>query len=124
MPANLVVEHIDTESGLRLRFTIQLSLKAPDPFRRFKTHRQSPSPCFLQKRSRSQGPSLRRHYPASAVLRPCPTPAIAAILSTTLRPLPSRQRASPDYPHHLVQRAVPTTPANQTGASVDCFPVR
>jgi len=38
-------------------------------------HRQSPRPPHLRKHARSQGPSLRRHYPASAVLRPCPTPA-------------------------------------------------
>jgi hypothetical protein len=34
----------------------------------------------LRKHARSQGPSLHRHYPASAVLRPCPTPAEAAAL--------------------------------------------
>ncbi len=33
------------------------------------------SPRSLRKRTRSQGPSLHRRYPASAVLRPCPTPA-------------------------------------------------
>ena len=32
-------------------------------------------PRLRRKRTRSQGPSLRRHYPASAVLRPCPPPA-------------------------------------------------
>jgi len=31
-------------------------------------------------RTRSQGPFLRRHYPASSVIRPCPTPAVAAAL--------------------------------------------
>src|SRR4029077_6872535 len=30
-----------------------------------------------RKRTRSQGPLLRRHYPASTLLRPCPTPATA-----------------------------------------------
>src|SRR5467141_3827686 len=39
-------------------------------------HRQSPRPRHLRKRTRSQGPSLRRHYPASTLLRPCPTPAM------------------------------------------------
>jgi hypothetical protein len=32
-------------------------------------------PWLLRKRTRSQGPFLRRHYPASQVVRPCPTPA-------------------------------------------------
>src|SRR5262249_34055812 len=39
--------------------------------------RQSPSPRRLQKHAKSQGPLLRRHYPASTLLRPCPTPAVA-----------------------------------------------
>ena len=30
---------------------------------------------LLRKRARSQGPFLRRHYPASTVVWPCPTPA-------------------------------------------------
>src|ERR671936_141828 len=33
---------------------------------------------FRRRRTRSQGPLLRRHYTASALLRPCPTPAVTA----------------------------------------------
>src|SRR5262249_22643397 len=62
----------------RLRLAIQLSLKDPDLLRCYQAHRQSPSPHHLRKHTRSQGPSLHRHYPASTVLRPCPTPARAA----------------------------------------------
>src|SRR4029450_5509771 len=40
---NLVVEQVEAEGGLRLRLTIQLSLKGPDLFRCCKAHRQSPS---------------------------------------------------------------------------------
>src|SRR4029453_13946749 len=76
--ADLVVENIEAESGLRLRLAIQLSLKAPDLLGCFKAHPQTPPPPHLRKRPRSQGPSLRRHYPASTVLRPCPTPARTA----------------------------------------------
>src|ERR1700720_2732486 len=43
LPADFVIEHIEAESGLRLRLAIELSLKAPDLFRFFKAHRQSPS---------------------------------------------------------------------------------
>jgi hypothetical protein len=32
------------------------------------------NPRLRQKHTRSQGPFLRRHYPASSVVRPCPTP--------------------------------------------------
>src|SRR6202008_1668533 len=63
---------------LFLRLTIQLSLKGPGLFRCCKAHRQSPSPHHLRKRAGSQGPFLRRRYPASTVIRPCPTPVQAA----------------------------------------------
>jgi len=75
LAANLVVEQIEAEGGLRLRLAVELSLKGPDLVGRFKAHRQSPSPRHLRKHARSQGPSLHRSYPASTVLRPCPTPA-------------------------------------------------
>ena len=60
--------------GFHLRFTIQLYLKGQDQIRCLKAHRQSPPPRHRQKHTRSQGPSLHRSYPASAVLWPCPTP--------------------------------------------------
>jgi hypothetical protein len=41
-PADLVVQEIEAELGLRLRLHIKLSLKGPDLIRRFQTHRQSP----------------------------------------------------------------------------------
>ena len=68
LAANLVVEQIEAEGGLRLRLAIKLSLKAPDLFGRFEAHRQSPPPRHRRKRTRSQGPFLRRNYPASTVL--------------------------------------------------------
>src|SRR5262245_8061726 len=76
-PADLVVEHIEAEGGLRLRLAIELPLKAPDLLRCCQAHRQSPSPHHLRKHPRSQGPLLRRRYPASTLIRPCPTPAVA-----------------------------------------------
>jgi hypothetical protein len=66
---------------LFLRLTTQLSLKNPDHSRCLQAHRQSPSHRLLRKHTRSQGPFLRRHYPASTVVRPCPTPACAAARS-------------------------------------------
>src|ERR1700738_5401490 len=56
-------------------------MKALDHRRCLKAHRQSSSPCLLRKHTRSQGPSLHRHYPASTVILPCPTPACAAARS-------------------------------------------
>src|SRR5262245_52173173 len=51
-----------------LRLTIQLSLTRPDHRRCLQAHRQSPPPRHLRKHTRSQGPSLRRYYPASTVI--------------------------------------------------------
>src|ERR1700729_1004419 len=76
LATDLVVEQIEAEGGLRLRFAVELSLKVPDPIRRCQAHHQSPSPHHLQKRTRSRGPLLRRHYPASTLLLPLPTPAV------------------------------------------------
>jgi len=42
--------------------------------------------------------------------------------SATLRPLPSPVTGLPRLPEPPFRRAAPTTPADQTGARVDCFP--
>jgi hypothetical protein len=60
--ADLVVENVEVENGLRLRLAIQLSLKAPDHIGRLQAHRQSPRPCQFRKHTRSQGPFLGRRY--------------------------------------------------------------
>ena len=44
-------------------------------------HEASHRPWRLQKHTRSQGPLLHRHYPASTLLRPCPTSAGTAAQS-------------------------------------------
>ena len=74
------------------------------------------------KHAKSQGPLLRRHYPASTLIRPCPTPVLAATFRNVEAATLADERVSPDYPNHLFRRAVPTTPADQAGARVDCFP--
>src|SRR5262245_30324910 len=43
-------------------------------------------------------------------------------LKATLRPLPSPVTGLPRLPEPPFRRAVPTTPADRTGARVDCFP--
>src|SRR4029450_5113408 len=45
-------------------------------------------------------------------------------LEATLRPLPSPLTGLPRLPEPPFRRAVPTTPADQAGAHVDCFPAR
>ena len=90
---DLVVEQIEAEGGLRLirLCSEELSLKAPDLIGRCQVHHQSPSTSTIfQKRTRSQGPFLRRRYPTST-LPYCPVqaPAVTTAMNAMLRPLPS-----------------------------------
>ena len=50
---------------------------------------------------KSQGPLLRRHYPASTLIRPCPTPVLAAAFRNVEAATLADERVSPDYPNHL-----------------------
>src|SRR6266700_3062919 len=73
---SLQVSGDDTSARDGLRPAVELSLRVPDLIRRCQVHHQSPSPHHLQKRTRSRGPLLHRHYPASTLLLPRPTPAV------------------------------------------------
>src|SRR3954465_12768093 len=73
------------------------------------------------KLTRSKGPFLRQHYPASTVVWPSPTPVRPAASATLGLPAPvetglPRLRASP------FQRAVPTTPADRDGCLCRLLP--
>ena len=87
-PPDLVVEQIEPVTRLGFRLVVEFPLQSPDRIGCLQAHRHSPPPHRRQKRTRSPGPSLHRRYPASAVLRPCPTPARTAACAA-LRPLPS-----------------------------------
>src|SRR5262249_34965934 len=76
----------------------------------------------LRKRTRSQGPLLRRHYPASTLIRPCPTPAVTAACRDVEAATLATSGSLPRLPEPPFRRAVPTTPADRAGARVDCFP--
>src|SRR6266568_4118487 len=112
LAVNLVVEQVEAEGRLRLRLTIQLSLKGPDRCRCCQAHRQSPSPHHLRKRTRSQGPLLRRHYPASTLIRPCPIPVMAA----AFRDVEAATLAL-DGPPPITQTTFPTCRAHYPGGS-------
>ena len=112
---NLVVEQVEAEGRLRLRLAIQLSLKGPDLFRCCEAHRQSPSPPHLRKRTRSQGPLLRRHYPASTLLRPCPIPAMAAVCRDVEAATLVRDGSPP-----ITRTTFPTCRAHYPGGSSGC----
>jgi len=123
LAADLVIEQVEAEFRLRLRLTIKLPLKGPDLIGCFEAHGQSPPPLRLRKRTRSQGPSLRRNYPGSAVLCPCPTPARSAAMSDVEAATFDRM-GLPRYPHHHSGVPCPLPRRIETGACVDCFPVR
>ena len=72
-------------------------------------------PWLLRKRTRSQGPFLRRHYPASQVVRPCPIPARPAVLATASEARPPTETGLPRLPGPHSQRAVPITPVDRSG---------
>src|SRR5499426_1038104 len=85
------------------------------PSRCLQAHRQSPSPRHLRKHTRSQGPSLRRHYPASTVVRPCPTPANAAACCDVEAATLASNGSPP-----ITRITLPTCRAHYPGGSSGC----
>ena len=105
LAADLVVEDVEAEGGLRLRLTIELSLKVPGLVGRFEAHRQSPPPRRLESASevralssagitrphRSYDPVRLPHGPLpntqrrSRDLRPRGSPPITRITLPTCR---------------------------------------
>src|SRR2546430_578457 len=69
LSANLVVEHIEAESGLRLRLAIELPLKAPDLYQAL----QGSSPIALT------SPSSKAHQKSG----PFAPPALPGIITHT-----------------------------------------
>jgi hypothetical protein len=71
------------------------------------------------KHTRSKGPSLHRHYPASSVLWPSPTPA----WSTALERDVDDHAGLPRYAEYPSNVPCPLPRRTGTGAFVDCFPI-
>src|SRR5215211_7010658 len=101
--------------SVHLRLTLQLSLKAPDRPRCCQAHRQSPSPRHLRKRTRSQSPLLRRPYPASTLIRPCPTP----VMADAFRNVEAATLATDGSPP-ITRTTFPTCRAHYPGGSSWC----
>ena len=78
-------------------------------------HRQSPRPRHLRKRTRSRGPFLSQHYPASTVIRPRPTPAMAA----AFRDVEAATLALDGSPP-ITRTTFPTCRAHYPGGSNGC----
>jgi len=77
-----------------------------------RTDEDTIAPRHRRKRSRSQGPFLRRRYPASTVIRPCPTPARAAARSSVDGATTARNGSPP-----ITQITLPTCRAHYPGGS-------
>jgi hypothetical protein len=98
-----------------LRPSTQQSRTAPVIRWCSQAHRQSPRPRHLRKRTRSQGPLLRRHYPASTLLRPCPTPALAVACRDVEAATLARDGSPP-----ITRTTFPTCRAHYPGGSSGC----
>ena len=108
---------------LLLRFEAELAPELPDPngVARLIANRLVLS--LVDKHAGSQGPSLHRHYPASSLLRPCPTPLpsrrpVGDVWSCDLHrtgppafdyepPSPSCRAHYPGGPNRCMRRSLP-----------------
>jgi hypothetical protein len=77
------------------------------------------APFILHKHTRSKGPSLRRHYPASTVPRPSPTSGLAIILIDDVGVATSASTGSPP----ITQTTFPACRAHYPGGSNRCLSV-
>jgi hypothetical protein len=68
---------------------------------------------FLQKHTRSKGPSLLRHYPASQVIWPSPTPARTNTQSYCCGSRPRIRDGPPTLRNAPSRRAILITPVDQ-----------
>jgi hypothetical protein len=98
-----------------LRLAIRAFSDRPGSYRCLQAHRQSPSPRHLRKHAKSQGPLLRRHYPASTLIRPCPTPVMAA----ACRNVEAASLADDGSPP-VTRTTFPTCRAHYPGGSSGC----
>ena len=120
-PVDLVVQEIETEPDFLLRFHMWCLAKLLDRYRRGQTqsvNRLVARSC--QHRSRTKGPSLHQHYPASPVLRPYPPPQGAGSVphDTTVgqHRLPAAPRGFP----YCTQPLFRTCRRHYPGGTVGC----
>ena len=85
----------------RLRLKIKLSLEIPNLIWCLQAHGQSPHLVSVKKLTRSKGPFLHQHYPASTVIRPSPTPALTNAYRAVAGRDPAPGTGLPRYSSHL-----------------------
>ena len=115
---DLVVEHV--ESGVPARSSPfdsgRSEVPIPDSVLLDSSSITAQLP-LLHKHTRSKGAFLRRHYPASSVVWPTPTPRLDAALAATFGvATPSQSRASLTNPDHLLCMRLLTTPVDRIGS--------
>src|ERR1035438_2402213 len=107
--------------GYRLRPTVQRAWARPTNcgvYRLTANHLVS----VPSRTPRSKGPSLHRHYPASSVLSPSPSPRRAALLSGSVGGLLHPSGGSPNNPDHLPYMPCSLPRWTRAGARVGGFP--
>jgi hypothetical protein len=107
---------------IRLGWTTEFARTAPGSKRCLIGFRQFTTLAFFDKRTRSQGPSLPRRYPASTVLSPCPTPVWTDALQHRCGRYPRPLRVSPACAIPCLDVPRPLPRWTPLGASVGCFP--
>jgi hypothetical protein len=105
-------------SGFRLRARLDFSIPSCSPGQRGIT----PAFGYSAPHPSAEGTlTPMTHALPSAPYDPVRLPPWPPPIAT-LRPLPSHTTGLPRLPEPPSRRAVPTTPADQAGARVDCFP--
>src|SRR5215218_1682520 len=84
--------------------------------------RQVTDPRLLQQAHQKSGSFPPPALPSLNGTTTLSDPHLCRRLSAPLRPLPSPMMGLPRLPASPFQHAVPTTPADQGGCAVDCFP--
>ena len=112
LAADLVVEQVEAERRLRLRLADTASSEGSGSSRVLPGSSPITGPRLRRKHTRSQGPSLRRRYPASSVLWPCPTPA-----STAARARRWGRDPRPNGPPPITRITFPACRAHYPGGS-------
>ena len=111
-PTNVAFRHTPPTMSRQLHLKAKLVPGSPGLSLEVIGLRHSPIRCSLPKRVRSQAPFLRRHYPASLVLRACPPPQTArpvphGVSGWCLTTTAGASRVASDLPLYTCRRQYP-----------------
>ena len=115
---NTSVFHVPIHLGC----TTEFARTAPGFKRCLRAFRQFSTLAYFDKRTRSQGPSLPRRYPASTVLSTLSDSRMDRCLAAPLRPPPSSCADLPRLRDPLSRRAAPLTLVDRSGCICRLLP--